>query len=92
MGYLKCKSCKGCYELQPGEKPGDFENCQCGGKLEYYDDHKRKRPYIHAYSSGRKNKKLHPLIKIAIIIGGGILLSNIFMVPVMLFLLYGSDF
>jgi hypothetical protein len=35
-GYLICKKCGGYYELQLGESPEDFDNCQCGGKLEYY--------------------------------------------------------
>jgi heat shock protein HtpX len=34
-GYLVCDKCGGYYELQPGESPEDFEQCQCGGKLEY---------------------------------------------------------
>ena len=36
-GYLICDKCNGYYKLQPGEKPEDFEQCQCGGKLEYHD-------------------------------------------------------
>ena len=35
--YLICDKCNGYYKLQPGEKPEDFEQCQCGGKLEYHD-------------------------------------------------------
>jgi Protein of unknown function (DUF4013) len=34
-GYLICGTCGGYYELQHGESPEDFEDCQCGGKLEY---------------------------------------------------------
>lgn len=35
MGYLICDKCNGYYELQPGEKPEDFDlECDCGGK--YY--------------------------------------------------------
>ena len=34
--YLVCNTCKGSYELQPGEKPGDFSSeCECGGQLIY---------------------------------------------------------
>lgn len=33
MSYLVCKKCKGYYELMPGESPGDFEECECGGNL-----------------------------------------------------------
>jgi hypothetical protein len=36
-GYLKCEKCGGYYELQEGESPEDFEECECGGKLKYYD-------------------------------------------------------
>jgi hypothetical protein len=35
MGYLICKDCGGYYELRPDERPEDFEECQCGGKLQY---------------------------------------------------------
>ncbi len=36
MDYLVCNKCNAYYELQPGEKPEDFnDNCSCGGKLEY---------------------------------------------------------
>jgi hypothetical protein len=34
-GFLVCDKCGGYYELQEGETPEDFEECQCGGKLEY---------------------------------------------------------
>lgn len=37
MGYLICDQCKGYYELKEGESPGDFDCCQCGGKLNYVD-------------------------------------------------------
>ncbi|WP_162530331.1 hypothetical protein [Methanobacterium paludis] len=37
LGYLKCEKCGGYYELQEGESPEDFEECECGGKLKYYD-------------------------------------------------------
>lgn len=38
MGYLVCNKCGGTYELQEGESPDDFENCECGGKLNYVED------------------------------------------------------
>ncbi|UTB31832.1 MAG: hypothetical protein NKF70_09985 [Methanobacterium sp. ERen5] len=38
MGYLICEKCGGYYELQKGELLSDFDCCQCGGKLEYYED------------------------------------------------------
>ncbi len=37
-GYLVCQKCNGYYKLQPGESPEDFEECQCGGKLKYYEN------------------------------------------------------
>lgn len=37
-GYLVCEKCNSYYKLQPGESPDDFELCQCGGELKYYDD------------------------------------------------------
>lgn len=35
LGYLICEKCEGYYELQPGESPEDYDQCQCGGKLKY---------------------------------------------------------
>jgi|GEM_PF-3069041 len=35
QGFLLCDICGGFYELQDGESPGDFDTCQCGGKLKY---------------------------------------------------------
>lgn len=37
MGYLICKKCGGYYELQQGESPDDFGECNCGGKLRYVE-------------------------------------------------------
>ncbi len=32
--YLVCNTCRGYYQLQKGEDPGDFsDECECGGKL-----------------------------------------------------------
>lgn len=33
--YLVCEKCGGYYELQSGESPEDFQECECGGKLKY---------------------------------------------------------
>lgn len=38
MGYLVCNKCGGYYELEEGESPEDFSNCECGGDLEYLDE------------------------------------------------------
>lgn len=37
QGYLVCKKCGGYYKLQSGESLEDFEKCQCGGKLDYFE-------------------------------------------------------
>jgi hypothetical protein len=36
-GFLFCKNCNGYYPLKENETPNDFEQCQCGEKLIYYD-------------------------------------------------------
>lgn len=33
--YLECEKCGGYYELQSGESPEDFDECECGGNLKY---------------------------------------------------------
>lgn len=38
MGYLVCDKCGGYYELKPGESIDDFQNCSCGGKLEFVEN------------------------------------------------------
>jgi hypothetical protein len=35
-GYMVCEKCGGFYKLQEGERPGDFDTCQCGGHLTYH--------------------------------------------------------
>ncbi|MGB9980107.1 hypothetical protein [Methanobacterium sp.] len=37
MGYLICDTCNDVYKLQDGESPEEFDTCQCGGNLEYYE-------------------------------------------------------
>lgn len=38
-GYLVCEKCNQYYKLLPGESPEDFtDKCECGGKLEHYED------------------------------------------------------
>ncbi len=37
MGFLFCEKCNGYYELQEEESPEDFEVCNCGGKLKYFN-------------------------------------------------------
>lgn len=38
QGYLGCENCGGYYMLENGESPDDFDVCQCGGNLMYYDN------------------------------------------------------
>jgi hypothetical protein len=45
MGYLRCTSCDGVYELQKNESADEFQSCSCGGELEYYDYTERKRRF-----------------------------------------------
>lgn len=35
--YIYCKKCNGYYVLQTEETPEDFDKCECGGELEYYE-------------------------------------------------------
>ena len=35
MSYLICEKCGGYYKLKEGEKPEDFESCECGGTLKH---------------------------------------------------------
>ncbi len=37
MGYLICDTCSDVYKLQDEESPEEFDTCQCGGNLEYYE-------------------------------------------------------
>lgn len=37
MSYVICEKCSGYYELEEGESPKDFDRCQCGGNLEYFE-------------------------------------------------------
>jgi hypothetical protein len=65
MGYLKCKSCGGRYDLQPGELPGDFESYHCAGELQFYDDSGHKR--LYKPMNQHKSKGMSPLLKFLII-------------------------
>jgi hypothetical protein len=40
-GYLVCENCNGYYPLQEGELHSDFDLCECGGYLSYYQDIKQ---------------------------------------------------
>ena len=36
-GYLVCSECNGYYKLKRDETPEDFEKCECGSSLTYYE-------------------------------------------------------
>ena len=38
MPFVICEECSGYYELQKGESPNDFEACNCGGCLNYFEN------------------------------------------------------
>jgi hypothetical protein len=56
MGYLVCEKCGGYYQLQKGESPEDFDNCQCGVKLRYIDD-------LEEYPNNNKNLTDNSLVQ-----------------------------
>lgn len=77
MRFLFCEKCNGYYELQEGESPDDFEVCNCGGKLKYFDsldeqdtgssNNKQSSNISHAViGSGYSEKKLSKYNKITI--------------------------
>jgi hypothetical protein len=37
MPFLECDNCGGYYELEDGESLDDFDVCQCGGELKYFN-------------------------------------------------------
>lgn len=52
MPYLYCEKCRGFYELQKGESLDDFDSCECGGKLKYYENMSEyKNETTHKYSA-----------------------------------------
>ena len=56
--YLVCDKCGNYYELQPGEKPEDFEKCQCGGSL-HADIIKDRKYKTDEVIKGNKEKSNH---------------------------------
>ncbi len=44
MAYVICDECGGFYELQPGDSPNDFENCECGGSLSFAESLQKNYP------------------------------------------------
>lgn len=55
MGYFRCKKCGDIYEIQKGKSLNDFNNCKCGGQLDYCPDYEKIgidkpsgiMPYLH---------------------------------------------
>ena len=92
--YLQCKSCGGYYILEPGELPGDFVGCSCGGELEerkklsdFKQSHtKEERPH------SKNSSKLHPFLKIIIIIVLGSLIFSYVLSPLFYLILLGLDY
>ncbi|MEL7671864.1 hypothetical protein [Methanobacterium sp.] len=80
MGFLKCKSCGGFYELQPGESPDQFESCHCGGELEYYNSRGQKKKYAPIRHGGRSRSKSSADSFIIVMILAGIVLMGVFLV------------
>lgn len=37
-GYLICEKCGWQYKIKPWQSPDDFDKCDCGGKLDYYEE------------------------------------------------------
>jgi hypothetical protein len=69
MGYLVCNRCGGYYRLHEGESPDEFQDrCECGGKLEYYDNlgGKLNKGY-ESIGSGYKTPTEHYFIPILLI-------------------------
>lgn len=81
MGYLLCKECGGCYELQEGEYPEDFDSCSCGGELEYRlsSNELKRRNYAEEDEFGVEEKKKSNKALILIIIVVGLFLLIIFL-------------
>lgn len=70
--YLVCTRCNGYYQLDEGESPEEFEECQCGGELilvediyDYFDngeynDYEHEYKYeFDEYAPNYRNKKIN---------------------------------
>ena len=78
MGYLICEKCGGYYELQSGERPEDFDKCNCGGQLiysknsNYIPNSPQKVPYISKREEYWKNSRLRKYQLILFIIASAV--------------------
>lgn len=62
MPFVGCSECGGYFELEPNESFYDFDKCQCGGKLLYYQTYKdliNNKPHTPTIPSKNKNPTLH---------------------------------
>lgn len=81
-GYLVCDTCKGSYELQPGEKPGDYSSeCECGGRLTYNRN-------ISASNKDTKLKKIKILGSVFFVM---FIILAIYEIPVLYMYMYGTQ-
>ena len=59
MPFLECDDCGGYYELEDGESIDDFEVCQCGGELKYFNslqDFLEDNPAFYHQNSSKSSK------------------------------------
>lgn len=62
MPFVGCSECGGYFELEPNESFYDFDKCQCGGKLLYYQTYQDlidNKPHTPNIPSKKKNPTLH---------------------------------
>lgn len=59
MPFLECDDCGGYYELEDGESIHDFDVCQCGGELKYFNslqDFLEDNPAFYHQNSSKSSK------------------------------------
>lgn len=75
MGYLKCTKCEGYYQLQDGESPEDYDQCQCGGTLEYVDEIQNQRSSHKLLNALNFRRIVGVIIGAAVILGSFLIFS-----------------
>ena len=66
MPYLVCTKCNGYYKLQEWESLEDFEECECGGRLEQVDslnipyNNERVKTIVETFKNSKSNEKKDP--------------------------------
>jgi uncharacterized membrane protein len=90
--FIVCDKCNGYYKLQKGESLGDFEFCECGGKLKYADSILKpaKKPK-HKFKFLKEIVLLIVIVSLAVVVASVPALSNtilrlIFILPLLFFL------